>query len=617
MKRYLLTILLTLATTVVALGQLRVQGLSNTQRLLGYTLTDDISINGAYFGQPGTYTIGAAIEPADLAAYRGCSIVGIRLAAAKNLGRTRTFIYNYTGTAFDSITEQKQRIYEGWNIVFFNGDGYEIQGDETIFFGFDYVETQEMVDAEEGGMACNGEETDNGFYLYGDYGQGEGLYSISGAGCLCVQLIVDISSLPAHDLAVTYLDAGFKYKQPGTSFEIMAVMTSTGRESVQSYQLGYQIDDNAPVYVDRTEVVEPGGRDTWLGDIVLPDDISTGHHTMSVFIYSIEGEPVTDGNKRLEAPFAVYRESMDRQKVYLEVYTDQTSPYSAMLDETIAYMKQQFEPVCVVNVHKPGTPLAVDDAAYLTELYAYTYPSFTINRSYFPGEDYVAYDMNYYLPMVGKELTGAILCDMLVQDLANPAFASLSLSGSYEANTRQLTIEATGQLLPEAQAIYGDVALTLMLTEDDVKSRQAVYNAATQHSSWNQNYLHDHVLRGYMTAPTGTPIQLTANSQTQSADTFTATFTTTLDTAWNKDNMSVVALLTKATDDVEAEPITELDIINVDELALSSLGETTQIADDTTAAQTRAIGNYTLSGQRVANARRGIIISDGRKVLVK
>ena len=610
MKRFLSIFFFVLSVTVMAQGQQHVQGLSSTQRLLGYTLTDDISINGAAFGEAGTYSIGAALEPADMAPYKGCTIVGIRLAAAMNLGRTRTFVYNFTGTSFDLVAEQRQRVYEGWNVVTFNGDGYEIQGDETIFFGFDYVETQEMVDAEEGGMACNGEETDGGFYLYGNYGQGEGLYSISGAGCLCVQLIVDVSSLPAHDMAVTYLDAGFKYKRPGDSFEVMATIASTGREDVTNYQIGYQIDDAAPVVEDRSEPVAAGRSDTWLSNIALPEDITTGHHTLSVFVSSIEGEAVAAGSKAMEAGFAVYRDSLDRQQVYLEVYTDQSSPYSAMLDETIAYLEQQFKPVCVVNVHRPGSLLAVNEADYLSDLYAYTYPSFTINRSYFPGEAHVAYDMNDYLPVVGKEFTGAILGDMLMQDLYNPAFASIHLTGSYQADSRQLTIEASGQLLSEARAIYGDVALTLLLTEDGVKSRQAVYNATTQRTTWNQNYLHNHVLRGYMTAATGTPIEA-------EGDAYKATFTTTLDAAWNKDKMSVVALLAKATDDATSEPLTELDVINVTSQPLSALNEPVSIADVTSAAQQRASVGYSPDGRRAAKARKGIIISDGRKVLVK
>ena len=184
MKRLLTIILLAVAAMSATAQPLRVEGLSSNQRVLGYTLTDDIDVRGAAFGEADTYAIGAALPPSVLASYAGCKIVGIRIAAALNLGRTRCFVYNFTGATFEPVFEQKQRIYEDWNNVFFNGDGYEIKGDETLFFGFDYVETQAMVDAEEGGICSVGEETDGAFYLYGDYGQGEGLYSISGVGNL-------------------------------------------------------------------------------------------------------------------------------------------------------------------------------------------------------------------------------------------------------------------------------------------------------------------------------------------------------------------------------------------------------------------------------------------------
>ena len=62
----LLSIAYCLLFSVAFSQPLRVQGLSNSQRLLGYTLTDDIDVSGALFGEAGTYTIGAAIDPAML-----------------------------------------------------------------------------------------------------------------------------------------------------------------------------------------------------------------------------------------------------------------------------------------------------------------------------------------------------------------------------------------------------------------------------------------------------------------------------------------------------------------------------------------------------------------------
>ena len=629
--RRLCTIIMLAVAVLTATGQpLRVEGLSNNQRLLGYTLTDDIDISGALFGEADTYTIGAAIDASTLAPYTGCRVVGIRIAAAMNLGRTRTFVYNFTGTAFDPVIEQKQRIYAGWNNVFFNGDGYEIQGDETLFFGFDYVETEEMVAADEGGLACVGNDTEGAFYIYGNYGQGEGLYSISGAGKLCVQLIIDVSSLPLNDMAITYLDAGFKHKKPGERVEVLASFTNTGRETVYAYQIGYRLDEQQPVHINCQDTIAEGLQDSWLGAVKLPDDITTGMHTLCFFVSSVNGETLDSevNGKHLDTQFAIYRDSVDRQMVYLEVYTDQASPYSAMLNDAVRRMQQQFQQVCVVNVHRPGTKLAVSDADYLSDLYAYTYPSFTVNRAYFPGEAYVAYDMNDYLPYFGTEMSAGILTDIVMQDFYSPSFATVDLRAGYDPESRQLTVEATGILLPEATAIYGDLALTLLITEDSVISQQSVYNFSTQRTSVNRKYVHQDVLRGYVTAPTG-------HLLTPEDGQYAVKFTTTLDDSWVPGHLHLVGFLTKNADTVTADDLLDMDIINATSIPLNE----DLITSISTAKQSMVNGQwsmdngqwsmdngqwsmdngttcYSLDGRPTKSIHpRGIFIMNGKKII--
>ena len=609
----LLFIFSSLLFSPVGAQPLRIEGLSNTQRVLGYTLTDDIDTSGALFGEAGTYTIGAALDPSTLAPYAGCRVVGIRIATAMNLGRTRTFVYNFTGTSFDPVIVQNQRLYEGWNNVFFNGDGYEIQGDETLFFGFDYVETDDMVAADAGGLACTGSDTEGAFYLYGNFGQGEGLYSISGAGKLCVQLIVDISSLPLNDMAVTYLDAGFKYKHPGERVEVLATFTNTGRATVDTYQIGYQLDKQQPVLIDCQGTVADGLQDSWMGIVPLPDDIATGMHTLRFFLSSVNGEALdseADGKHR-ETQFAIYRDSVDRQMVYLEIYTDPTNIYSAMLNDAVRQMQKQFEQVCVVNVHCPGARLSVSDADYLSDLYAYTYPSFTVNRAYFPGEAYIAYDMNDYLPYFGTEMSAGILTDIVMQDFYSPAFATIDLRAGYDPDTRQLTVEATGSLLPEATAIYGDLALTLLITEDSVTAPQSVYNFTTQRTTNNRKYIHQDVLRGYITAPTG-------HLLTPDGRQYTAQFTTTLDSSWVPEHLHLVGFLTKYADSVTADNLVDMDIINAmsipfSEDVITSISETTNYQND----QTRGTACYSLDGRKIANSQlpKGIYIMNGKKIV--
>lgn len=591
--------------------------LSNNQRLLGYTLTDDIDVRGGAFGQAGTYTIGAVLTPQMLSPYEGCRVVGLRLAAALSLGRSRTFVYSMEDNSFAAEVEQTQRIYEGWNTVFFNGDGYEIKGSESLFFGFDYTETAEMVQAEEGGLCGVGEDTDGAFYAYGNFGSGMGLYSLSGIGRLCVQLIVDVSNLPRYDLDMTYLDTGFKHKQPGENIEVYAICTNTGRDTISTCRLGYQLDDEAPGYAAFTDSLPSGGQLTWQFNVQLPTDIAIGMHTLRVFASDAEGQPLhqKSRNDTLTASFAVYRESMERHQAYFEVYTDQSSPYAPFFNNALALLENDFSRMAVVNVHRPGTPLAISEAAYLHELYAYTWPTFTVNRSYFPGEPYIAYDMNDYLPAIPADMSAGILGGLVMQDAATPAFASIELQADYDAATRQLTVRSQGDVLPEATAIYGDLALTLLITEDNVKSAQAAYDAVTQRTSYSQNYLHNHVLRGYMTSPLGDALTVQDGQ-------YSATHTKVLDAAWKPEQLRVVALLTKLADQVTDDNVLDMDVVNANSLS---------VAQDVLAVKAAATPDaslphryYTLSGKPVANGsvQRGIYLEqrpDGtfRKVMRK
>lgn len=595
---------MTLFMACLLCAAVHAQSLGDNQRPVGYTVTDDIDINGAAFGTAGTYTIGAVMTSDMLAPYTGCRILGIRVAAAMALGRARTFIYNIEDGGMTALAEQKQRLYEGWNNIFFNGNGIDIVGTENLFFGFDYTETDEMVAAEQGGICSVGDDVDGAFYLW----QSGQFYQISSVGKLCVQLIVDVSSLPLYNLSLTTFDAGFKYKQPGETVDAYLAFANIGRAALASYQLGYQIDDEEPVYTTFDELLPQGASSEWQFSVPLPADITVGSHQLKAFaVVPGDASPATPCDETA-VTFGVYSQSVPRNQVYMEVYTDQYSPYVPFLNEALAKLRSENPQLAIANVHRPGTPLAIDGAAYLHELYAYTYPTFTSNRSYFPGEAYIAYDMNDYLPVIGADMTASIIGDIMQQDLYNPSFGTIALKAGYDEATRQLTVEADGTLLPEATAIYGDVALTLLLTEDGVKSQQAVYNAVTQRTTVNSNYVHNQVLRTYMTAPTGDVI-------TPSGDgSYTFSRTITLESGWQVGKMTVIALLTKAADSVTDDNVLDVDVSNCASLPLSSATGIIAVTADTASS---ADAWYNLNGQRVTPNGKGLYIHKGKKVVIR
>ena len=593
----------------------RAMGLADNQVLLGHIVTDSITTKGAAFGAAGTYRIGAVLSSQILSAYEGCRVVGIRMAAALDMGRTNVFLCNVDDYTATPAIEQKQKIYEGWNNVFFNGDGYEIKAGDELFFGFDYVETAEMVTADQGGICGFGEDSSDGFYVYGDFGYGTALYPLSEVGRLCVQLIVDISSLPLYDIDLTWFDSGFKYKQPGETIDGMLSYSNVGRATIHNYQLGYQIDNNPPVFTEITDSIKAGEMQDWKFSPTLPTDFAIGTHTLKIIVGKVEGEALSEKSKNdtLSTKFAVYRNRLDREKVFMEIYTDQTSPYVPYLNNTLKEITDMTDLIAVVNVHKKDTPLALADALYLHDLYAYTLPSFTVNRAYFPGEKYIAYDMNDYLPYYDepmmKDILVNILAEILMQDYASAAFATINLEPTYDAASRKLTVKATGDVLEEAKAIYGNLALTLILTENQVKSSQAVYNSKIGIVTPNNNYMHNDVLRTYITSPIGDLI-------TEKDGKFEATYEYTLNEGWNADNINIVGILTKKVDAVTANNLLDLDVINANSV---NLGALTGIKTMPAAASAKSSAVYSLDGRRVSasHLKPGLYIINGKKTVVK
>lgn len=577
---------------------------------IGYSSSDQIDVNGGAFGQAGTYTVGAVFTKSMLSSYKDCQIVGVRVAAAMDLGRTRSFIYDASGDAPVVVREQNQRLYSGWNEIMFNGDPYVITGEESLFFGFDYTETAEMVSADQGGLCGVGNDTNGAFYLL----QNNTLYAITGIGQLCVQLIIDVTSLPQYDLDVADFVYGFRYKTPGEPIEGYAIFRNVGKSAVTKYRWGFQIDNAEPTYYD---VELESGKSVGVGatDFVdlgmsLPSDITIGSHQIRLFIDQVEGAAMAENSRNDErtATVLVYDKdnTVQREKTYFEIYTDQGSPYSSMLNDAIAVVQKYYPQMQVVNVHRPETSLAIDEAAYLHQLYAYDHPTFTSNRSYFPGEPNIAYDMNDYL-QYGTDMSASIIESIVVQDMASVSFGTIALEKEYNADTRELTIKATGSLSPDAEKLYGDLALTLMVVENGVKGEQLVYNAGTGRTQTNQNYTHNGVLRAYMTAPTGDAIDVIN-------DAYSLERTMTLNTTWNAENISVVALLTKYADTITSENVIDMDVINCNSINISNASgiESTNLPQPLQ--QER---KYNLQGQRVNDSFRGIVISGGKKVIMK
>lgn len=553
---------------MLALAAVTATAQSSLQRLVGYTVTEQIDVSGAMFGTPGTYTIGALLDSSFLSDYKGCRIIGMKVAAGADLGRSRMFLYDMSSGSPVAVHEQNQRLYTGWNEISFSGNGYTISGDESYFFGFDYNETQAMVDAQKGGVAAAGSDYNNAFMLMQD----GALYPVTGVGMLCVQLVVDVSNLPAGKMTFTFFDPGFRYKKPSETFELTTTLRNVGRDDITAYRMAYRFDELDPVYEDIDLPVASGATASWAVSTEIPASLGTGAHTLTAWVEQINGATPADRCVRT-ARFGLYNEQMTRRRTFVEVYADQTSYLSAKFDTALSAAAATLgDRADYVKVLAPGNPLAVGDAGWTHGLYAYTVPSFTVNRSYFPCEAHVAYDMNDYLLTFPLDMQTAILEEIIGYDFSSVCFAGIELGGSYDEGTGDLTVDVSGTLLDEATAIHGDLAVTLMLVEDGVTAPQATLNSRG-HVVTDNAYVHDNVLRAYITSPRGEPVTVSGTG-------YSARFTTRLDPAWRADRMRVVATLAPVADDLTADNLTAYDITNATSKSVTGIAAIGNVTAD-------------------------------------
>lgn len=603
MRHLISVLLLAVASAMPATAQ-------NVIRNIGFSNSENIDVAGAYFGTAGTYSVGVRFDSDFLESYDGCRIIGMKVAAACDLGRTRAFIYDASSPA-TPLAAQKQRIYEGWNEISLSGNGLVIDKDTPLFCGFDYTETAAMVTAEEGGLCFAGSATSGGLMLLA----GGKLQEIQFNGSLCVQLTVDVSNMPQRDFRFTFFDPGYRYRGSLDKFEMMGTLENIGLLDASALTLAYSFDDMEPVTTVVETPVAPGATYSWQLSTQLPASLGAGAHEFRAWVESIDGEPtghMTAPSRCASALFYVHDGQLQRHFTYVEVYADQDSPYSAALEEAFAAAGLD-DSAQIVNLFSPESSLNVPQCDFWTASYAYTFPSFTVNRSYFPCESHIAYDLNDYLFTFPDYFLTAILGDVILSDNSSVCLTDITLSGSLDSSSRHLDVTASGNLMSDALAVYGDIAVTLMLVEDGVKSPQTTLSA-TSRPVTDRQYVHNNVLRAYITSPRGDKVD--PDGKTYSAD-----FTIDIDPAWNIENLRVVGLVSRSADHLTADNMKYYDISDTNILRLSDIASVESVVNDESGLSPATY--FTIDGRQATEPLQpGIYIrrlSDGTssKVLVR
>lgn len=176
------------------------------------------------------------------------------------------------------------------------------------------------------------------------------------------------------------------------------------------------------------------------------------------------------------------------------------------------FANPQFFPLGQYDLRTDEGEFLID---YLTQPIGY--PSGVVNRAPING------DMQLGLNQWASAITAAI---------QKPPAVEFTITRTYDVNTRQfvVTIDGIGK-----EALSGEIRVSVMITESGIIDAQDDLEAG----GIVEDYEHKHVLRDMLTPADGAPVL----DNIDIGETFSTTYTTTLDTAWVADNMEIIAFV--------------------------------------------------------------------------
>jgi len=212
--------------------------------------------------------------------------------------------------------------------------------------------------------------------------------------------------------------------------------------------------------------------------------------------------------------------------------------------------------------------------------------------TYTPAFMYDRYAGDDYTPVVSREASAAGYKKRVEDRLAVDSYANIDLSASFNDDKTQINVTADCERGWDFCSTPSRI--TLFLTEDNIKARSQAGATGT--------FTHQHVLRA-VNETWGTVLEWNENKAAYA-------YTFTLDEAWKKEDLKVVAF-------ISAYDSTDPTDCTVENTAVAVLAGDDVDGIKDAKASTTAATYYNLAGQKVDKDYKGIVIVNGKKVVRK
>ena len=471
--------------------------------------------SGRYYsfgaGQKASFGAVAGLQTDKLFDYDGLQVSVIGVAVSETVSDVTIFVMkgSSAATATEVASKKVDALSGGWNYVKLDAP-LTIDASENLYVGYKMDVQESSYPAMFDASGLDDSETEMSFaYLNGEYIDLATEPDYSDLGHPMIQVLVggDESKLET----VTFLPVSiFKYWPKGSEVvpNIQFVNNSFG--SVESLTVDYSI--NGVTDTEKFEFSTPVGPNSLnIMSMPLPAIAITDDVDFSYVVTHVNDKPILQSEENYQF-YAYDKQEAVERTLLMEKFYSQFCGYSPQGKEAIDEAIVGYEDRVARIYHHAG---------YRADLFTIdesieTAAEFGVNYS--PGTmgDRMWFDALGSNAFNAMQWTGDLIADFLQQD----GLASLKISDSYDVETRELTVNVSGNCIvtPDNKKI------TVAVTHSNYSSFQK--NA--------QNYMHDHFPILYLTAAGGDDLQVNTDGS------YDMTFKGVVPVSYNNGNGTIV-----------------------------------------------------------------------------
>lgn len=437
--------------------------------LLGNCKKSDLSASVFGYGDGMLHTFGGAtLLPVDKLLEAGYYIVGVRVYIGAEVEAGNVFV----GKDYKNPDVEKMFTYKegGWQYVLFDAP-YDFQGDTYI--GFTATGTTDFLTCEQGKSS----KTE----MINIDGQWDLVSNQLGRYVFAVQAIVaggDYSSETQHDVVLERAKASRLLKE-GDDVVLTCELRCAGIVPAENVTVKCTLGGETKT-MNVSEKLMNGQSIVVNFEGLKAPSVEKALESVAV---EFEADYANDGfssNNRSKATLSVFTsESVERNAILVEQFTGQDCPNcpggAKVMTAAIAGLEDPSKVVWVAHHTYYVDQFSLDQSADIAEILGANFaPACNIDRmpvEYAPGTAELIWHPGY------------ATTDLLEELLKAPGLATIELNRTYNADTRELTVEVKGNSLME------EAYLTVILTQSGMKARQSGVSGTYEHNNAPRAFL--------------------------------------------------------------------------------------------------------------------------------